>query len=415
MSAARRPKALIAGGSVGGLFIGNMLVRQGWDVDIVERAAAGLAARGAGIAGHAELTAVLDAIGIDTARPVGIEVSGRVAFDRHGNERARFDYPQYLTSWSLIFNLLRAAFPPERYRVGVEVLDVVPDGARAVARLSTGETVTADLVVAADGMRSRIRGALAPAIQPVYAGYVAWRGVIDEMKLSPRFLAETFERYSFCFPPGGQFIGYPLAGADGSVARGRRRYNFLWYRHVPEGAALDRLLTDDSGHRHDHGIPPPLIRSTEIAQLRRDAGRDLPPSFVEVVLRADQSLLQPIYDLESRQMAFGTVALVGDAAFVCRPHVGIGVLKAAQDAAALAAALREAGSVTDALRQYDAARRPPCVEAVAFGRHLGDFITRGLPDPGAVGLSYDDIIRDSARLPRAEALRRRVMEEGIAS
>ncbi len=94
-----------------------------------------MSSRGAGIAGHAELTAILNAIGVSSDRPPGIDVSGRVAFDRHGNELASFDYPQYLTSWSSLFNLLYSAFPPQRYHLGVELLDIrqTDDGAVALA------------------------------------------------------------------------------------------------------------------------------------------------------------------------------------------------------------------------------------------------------------------------------------------
>ncbi len=84
MPVPRQRKAVIAGGSVGGLLIGNMLLRQGWAVEIFERATSGLESRGAGIAGHAELTAILKSIGVSGERPPGIDVSGRVAFDRHG-------------------------------------------------------------------------------------------------------------------------------------------------------------------------------------------------------------------------------------------------------------------------------------------------------------------------------------------
>ena len=111
MPVRRQLKAVIAGGSVGGLFIGHMLLQPGWAVEIVERAASGLEARGAGIAGHSELSAILSGIGLTSDRPPGIDVSGRVAFDRHGKQLASFDYPQYLTSWSSVFNLLYSAFP----------------------------------------------------------------------------------------------------------------------------------------------------------------------------------------------------------------------------------------------------------------------------------------------------------------
>ena len=409
MPATRQRKAVIAGGSVGGLFIGNMLLRQGWAVEIFERAASGLESRGAGIAGHAELTAILKTIGVASdAPPPGIDVSGRVAFDRHGNQLASFDYPQYLTSWSSLFNLLYSAFPPQCYHLGVELLDIKLTGDGAVAQLSSGEQVTADLVVGADGIRSRVRALFAPDIVPCYGGYVAWRGIMDETGLSAAFMAETFDRFSFCFPPGGQFIGYPLLGQDGSTARGERRYNFLWYTHIAGGDDLDGLMTDESGVKHE-SIPPPLIRKSYIETLRKAGARDLPPQFSEVVLRADRHLVQPIFDVESRDIGFGHVALVGDAGFVCRPHVGVGVLKAAQDAAALAQSLKQCASVPEALRRYQHERLQPNIDAVEFGRYLGSFIERGLAgptsDPG-LNLSYEFIIRESARLPRVKPPRR---------
>src|SRR5260370_25875760 len=125
-------------------------------------------------------------------------------------------------------------------------------------------------------------------------------------------------------------------------------------------------MTEEGGERHDE-IPPPLISKVHIEALRKAGARDLPTQFAEVVLRADRHLLQPIYDVESENIAFGRVALVGDAGFVCRPHVGIGVLKAAQDAAALARSLDECPSVPLALQRYQRERLQPNIDAVEFG------------------------------------------------
>jgi len=414
MSASRQRKAVIAGGSVGGLFIGNMLLRQGWAVEIFERAASGLESRGAGIAGHAELTAILQSIGVSGERPPGIDVSGRVAIDRHGKQLASFDYPQYLTSWSSVFNLLLAAFPPDRYHLGVGLQDIDQGGDGVVAVLSTGERVAADLVVGADGLRSRVRALLAPDVAPSYGGYVAWRGIMDETGLSAAFMATTFDKFSFCFPPRGQFIGYPLLGQDGSNVPGRRRYNFLWYTHTP-ARDLEGLMTDERGERHE-SIPPPLIRKSNIEVLRQAGARDLPAQYAEVVQRADRHLLQPIYDVESRRIAFGRVALIGDAAFVARPHVGIGVLKAAQDAAALARNLAECDSVVEALQRYEGERLQTNIDAVEFGRYLGNFIERGLAGPTSdpdLELSYEFIIRESARLPRVKPPGRAARQERV--
>lgn len=121
--------------------------------------------------------------------------------------------------------------------------------------------------------------------------------------------------------------------------------------------ALDDLLTDESGITHEYSIPPPLIRPEHIERFKAHAIRTLPPNFVEIVLRAEQHMLQPIYDVESTRIAFGQVALIGDAAFVARPHVGIGVLKAAQDAQALPRATSSRSSIPAWTRTK--AFRPP--------------------------------------------------------
>ena len=145
---------------------------------------------------------------------------------------------------------------------------------------------------------------------------------------------------TFCLPPGEQCLGYPVAGPDNELRAGQRRYNVVWYRPADEATELPRLLTDKNGVTHSISIPPPLIRAEPIAAMRAAAERLLAPQFREIVRLIDEPILQPIYDLESPRLAFGRVAIIGDAAFVARPHVAAGVSKAADDAAALAAGAR---------------------------------------------------------------------------
>jgi 2-polyprenyl-6-methoxyphenol hydroxylase-like FAD-dependent oxidoreductase len=87
----------------------------------------------------------------------------------------------------------------------------------------------------------------------------------------------------------------------------------------------------------------------------------------------EEPLLQPIYDLETAQLSFGRVAIIGDAAFVARPHVAAGLSKAADDAASLAAAL-EADDVAGALRRFEAERLPEGRKIVEWARHLGSYL-----------------------------------------
>ncbi|MDN3274333.1 FAD-dependent monooxygenase [Frankia sp. RB7] len=394
-----RRRVIIAGGSVGGLFLGNLLVKSGWQVDIFERASDALVERGAGIAGHAELEPVLKTILGPEAELDRIDVEQRFAFDRTGRVVARHTYPQYLTSWNVLFGRIQKAFPASSYHSGIEVLDVVQGEGDATVSLSDGRRLSADLVVGADGVRSRIRAKLAPEVIPRYAQYVAWRGIIDDpSKLDP----DLVELFSFCFPQGGQLIGYPLLGRDGQG--GHRRYNFLWYYRVPAGRDLDDLLTDADGRRHEYAIPPPSIRQEHIEAFRKTAQKRLPPQFCDAVMCANRFMIQPIYDVQSERIVFGRIALIGDAAFVARPHVGIGVLKAALDAMSLTQCLDRNASISDALACYQSERLRPGLDAVQFGRYLGAFIERGLDGPTSdpeLGLTYDFILRESARLPRA--------------
>src|SRR5262249_26045958 len=151
---------------------------------------------------------------------------------------------------------------------------------------------------------------------PLYAGYVAWRGLVAEQALSAQTHRDLFGTLSFCLPPGEQMLGYPVAGPDNDLRPGRRSYNLVWYRPAHEQDELPRLLTDRTGVPHSVSIPPPSIRPEVIDEMRAAAEALVAPQFREAVRLAAQPFLQPIYDLEAPRMAFGRVAILGDAAFV---------------------------------------------------------------------------------------------------
>jgi 2-polyprenyl-6-methoxyphenol hydroxylase-like FAD-dependent oxidoreductase len=97
----------------------------------------------------------------------------------------------------------------------------------------------------------------------------------------------------------------------------------------------------------------------------------------EIFARTPQPFFQPIFDLDSPQIAFGRVALLGDAAFVARPHVGAGVTKAALDAASLAAAV-SGDDVATGLLQYQREQKPFGSGLVALGRQEGAYLSAQL-------------------------------------
>jgi 2-polyprenyl-6-methoxyphenol hydroxylase-like FAD-dependent oxidoreductase len=135
------------------------------------------------------------------------------------------------------------------------------------------------------------------------------------------------------------------------------------------------MCTDASGHCYGESIPPPLIRPKVIEALKADADALLAPQIAALALQAERPILQPIFDLESPRIAFGRTVLLGDAAFVARPHVGTGVTKAALDAQCLAdALLSEGNDVEAALIHYDRERRQFGKWLVARGRYLGRYL-----------------------------------------
>src|ERR1700734_1590835 len=248
----RTRRALVIGGSMSGLLTAIMLTRRGWGVDVFERA--------------------------------GEELAGGVS--------ATSTCPQILTAWERVYRLLRSAFPPQRYHRGRGLKTFVqnPDG--VVAHFNDGQSLQADVLIGADGLRSTVRQECLPEIAPLYAGYVAWRALLPERDFPPAIHRELFMLMTFCLPPGEQCLGYPVAGLNNELREGQRRYNVVWYRAADEQSELQELLTDKNGVTHSISIPPPLIRAEPIAAMRAAAERLLAPQMREIIRLIAEPILQ---------------------------------------------------------------------------------------------------------------------------
>jgi 2-polyprenyl-6-methoxyphenol hydroxylase-like FAD-dependent oxidoreductase len=231
-----------------------------------------------------------------------------------------------------------------------------------------------DLLVGADGIRSSVRPHLAPGLQPLYAGYVAWRALVAEEAFSPELHDQLFPFFSFGLPPHEQILGYPVA-EDATGPQGRS-YNIVWYKPTDVASDLPRLLTDRNGQRHEVSVPPPLIADKVVAEMRARATAMFAPQFQQALALAGRPFFQPIYDLGTPRMVTGRVALMGDAAFVARPHVGAGTAKAAEDAMSLGNALRAERPVPEALVAYEAERLPVGRRIIERARQLGTYLQR---------------------------------------
>ncbi len=354
----------VAGGSIAGLCAGTALLSAGLDVHVFERSAERLSSRGAGIVVQPELLDLLNAVG---APPLATTRCGsRRMFDAPtgGVETTRM--PQRFTSWEAIYAALRSAFPDDRYHLGCE-LALASRSGDGVELVIGSDRVDADLLVAADGIGSGFRSGLAPGTVTRYAGYIAWRGVVDESQLHPDLVDDFDDTFSFCRPVGGgHALCYLIPGDGPAVAPGRRRLNWVWYIPVGDDATRDALLTDRSGKRRQVSVPQGEIG--DVARRFLLARTDLLAApFATLVRATPDPFIQSIVDVAPCGMVFGRVCLVGDAAFVVRPHTAASAAKAAADAMALAQTLRGGnGDFDSRLLEWER-------QQVAVGRRLVDY------------------------------------------
>ncbi len=374
-----RQRALVIGGSVGGLFVAHFLRSAGWEVTVFERAPGDLGDRGTGIGTRPELFAAMRRAGVAADALLGIDVLGRTGLGPDGAVIHELAVPAVTSAWSRIWRPLRQALPDALYAGDKALTGVERHADGVTATFADGGRFQADLLIAADGLHSTVRGELFPGLAPRYAGYVAWRGVVEPHQLAPELHELMFKRMVFGFPDGELLLSIPMPVPQRQARE--RCCHFVWFRPAAE-SALRALCTDAGGRSHGLSIPPPLIRPELIEGIKRDAAALLAPQLAALVNGTAQVILQPIFDLESPRVAEGRVALVGDAAFVARPHVASGVMKAALDAEALADALSAAaGDVETALQRYNAGRQPYGAWLVERGRHIGATITARNGEP----------------------------------
>jgi 2-polyprenyl-6-methoxyphenol hydroxylase-like FAD-dependent oxidoreductase len=372
---AQHGRIIVIGGSLVGLIAGNLLHRLGWDVEVFEHATGNLEGRGAGILVLPGLVSGFQAAGAAVSEPsLGVELPARIALDKAGRMVAERAFVQVATSWKRLYDSLKDAFPAERYHAGMTLARIEQDDERVTACFAGGERMNADLLIGADGLRSTVRTQLLPQLKPTYVGYIAWRCLTDEGELSAPTHATLFSRFAVCLTPGQQSLGYPVPGPDHSVEPGRRQYNTAWYHPVAE-SALRRLMTDDNGRYHPNGIAPALLSSSVRQEMIDKAEQLLAPQFAEAVRRARLHFFQPIVDLESPRLVFGRVVIIGDAAFVARPHVAMGVPKGAGDALALLEAIKLAGrDYLSGLERFETQSLHNDRAIVARGRYLGSYM-----------------------------------------
>jgi 2-polyprenyl-6-methoxyphenol hydroxylase-like FAD-dependent oxidoreductase len=355
-------RALIIGGSLGGLFAGTLLRQIGWEVDIFERSAHDLDSRGGGIVLQPEVVEVFRRAGVDIgAIELGVRSNYRTVFRPDGSIQSKHLAPQTQTSWSLIYTTLKAAFGELNYHQAKTLVTIDQDAesGTVTAQFDDETHEVGNLLIGADGGNSVVRQQLWPNMRPTYAGYLAWRGLVPEAAMPPAARAMLHGDFGFANNKGSHILGYLVPGE----LPGHRLYNWVWYRAVDE-RVLAEVMTDSNGHPRHFAIPEGLLARRWLEHLHREAENLLPLPFREVVEETKQPFAQAIRDLASDHMVAGRVVIIGDAAAIPRPHTAASSSKAAANALALADELRASpDDIPAALARWE----PP---QVALGRRL---------------------------------------------
>ncbi len=402
-----KQRALVIGGSVGGLFAANLLRSTGWDVTVFERNPDELSGRGAGISTHPQLHDVTKRLGIPFDDAMGIRIGTVIFLDKDGREYDRRPTVRLMSSWGRVFRSLRDLIPDGSYRLGMPLVGIEQDASGVTAIFANGQRERGDILVGADGGRSTVRELFLPNDQPVYAGYVAWRAMLDERDVPPAIHAQLFENYTYCLPPGELFLGYPVPGRNNETQPGQRAYNIVWYRPTTPLQLADFCI-DATGKSHGTSIPPPLIRPDVVAWIRAQTRALVAPQVAEIFERDPRPFFQPIFDLDTPRIVFGRVALLGDAAFLMRPHPGAGTTKGAVDAACLADAIAAHG-IDAGLALYQRRQGAFGSGIVQQGRRDGSYLTdqhkpREQRRNKDLSWAVDDLMRDHEA--RSEVVRR---------
>jgi 2,6-dihydroxypyridine 3-monooxygenase len=342
----------VVGGSLGGLTAARLLDDLGWHVTVFERSPTPLDGLGAGIVMHdatARWPVQRGGRAIDT---LSCGSSAIQTFGADGSLLFSEPSPYRFTSWTTLYRSLLAGFDPARYRLGESLESLAQDDAGVTLRFASGAEQRVELAVCADGIDSTARRLLLGVIKPEYSGYVGWRGMVNEAELSSGAFAVLGDALTYGLADRSHIVAYPVPNTDGAVEPGRRLVNYVWYRNVAAGHDLAELTTTRSGERRPMSVRPGDVQDRFVAALRKAANDELAAPLAEMVVRTPQPFIQVIVDIRSPQMAFGRVAMLGDAAFAARPHAAAGTAKAAENAWTLASALAAADDVPTALAAW---------------------------------------------------------------
>jgi 2-polyprenyl-6-methoxyphenol hydroxylase-like FAD-dependent oxidoreductase len=353
----------VIGGSLAGLTLALACAKHGLSVRVYERA---ILRTNGGDSLSVDLPALEKTTGHDPRENPKLPVV--LAYrDRH------------LTTWPALYAWLSDKVEKslsiflERGRNLTSVLDL---GDSVQLNFSDGTQSDADVVIGADGYASTVRHALAPeAPHARYAGYVVWRGLVEESKLQQPVALASDQGLWIDFVEGYRLVAAVLPGRNGSLEVGQRQITFAWFEEGRHELLRQKECLDAKNH-----VVGTLGRDKIDAAIRQDLSQRIkqvwPEVWAEAVALGVQSKEalsgSPIAEYQPVRLAKGRLAIIGDAAHAVSPMTGSGFASSVEDAATLSQMLAEKladESVAEALTRYDLARLPYSRRLLASSMH----------------------------------------------
>ncbi|HUP75862.1 MAG TPA: FAD-dependent monooxygenase [Acidimicrobiales bacterium] len=334
---------LIVGGGIGGLCLAAALARRGIACEIVEREPAWTTV-GAGISFYPNGVRALNRLGLGEAVvSAGAKIEQVRTCSRDGVVVSEFPGEcwegigqTFAIHRAALQQVLLDAIGGVPVHMDATVASLLDRGDAVDVTLTNGSSVTAALVVGADGIRSRVRDLCIGRLQPRYVGQMYWRGAVEHDLVDTATMLFDKDRFVALLPLGSGTTYVALQ------------------QHSPQpfvDASLDRFA--------DFGGPtPPAIE----------------------MLRADPNLhFGPAEEVERDEWRSGRVLLIGDAAHACSPTLAQGGSLAIEDAVVLAELLASPLSIDGALDEFVARRQPRAQWVRARTHHQIELLNAGAP------------------------------------
>ena len=137
------------------------------------------------------------------------------------------------------------------------------------------------------------------------------------------------------------------------MTKGKRLINFVWYRNYAEGSELNDLLTGNDNQNRPLSVPPGLLKEHHVLEAKAVARARMPEDIADLIEATKNPFIQVIYDVAVEKMVFQRICLLGDAAFVARPHAAAGSAKAAEDGWQLANCLEKKKDIDESLKMWE--------------------------------------------------------------